>query len=98
MLCAVYKSASSSFTYLFIKKRDDFNDVPDALLKTFGVKQLVSVLNITADTKFAIGDAKKIIDELTTTGYYLQLPPPPIDHLKEHRKWQSKTKYSKEQQ
>ena len=86
MLTAVYKSLKKNETYLFIKKREDFSDVPDVLLDTFGPPQLVSILNIKNDTKMAISDAPKVIEALENSGFYLQLPPPPINYLDEHKK------------
>lgn len=88
MLCAVYKSIRKSQTYLFVAKRDDFSAVPEQLLTQFGPPQLVSLLNIKADSKLALADANKLIFSIKTDGYYLQLPPPPINHIQEHKKWQ----------
>lgn len=88
MLCAVYKSIRKSQTYLFVAKREDFSAVPEPLLIQFGEPQLVSILNIKADTKLALADANKLIFSIQTDGYYLQLPPPPINHIQEHKKWQ----------
>jgi uncharacterized protein YcgL (UPF0745 family) len=85
MLCAVYKSIRKPQTYIFVAKRDDFSQVPTPLLEKFGPPQLVSVLNITETTKMAIANAAKVIKEVTNTGFYLQLPPPPIDYLKDHK-------------
>lgn len=85
MLCAVYKSIRKSQTYLFIAKRDDFSPVPDPLLAQFGPPQLISMLNINLQTKFALAEAEKVLSAITNNGYYLQLPPPPVDHLKEHK-------------
>ncbi|MGB5446788.1 MAG: YcgL domain-containing protein [Psychromonas sp.] len=87
MLCAVYKSIRKQQTYLFISKRDDFSLVPDALLAQFGPPQLITILNINLQTKFALADAEKVITAITNNGYYLQLPPPPVNHLQEHRNW-----------
>ncbi|WP_019613318.1 YcgL domain-containing protein [Psychromonas ossibalaenae] len=87
MLCAVYKSIRKPQTYLFIAKRDDFSPVPDPLLEQFGPPQLVSLLNIKKETKLALADAEKVLSSIVDNGYYLQLPPPPVDHLKEHKKW-----------
>jgi len=92
MLCAVYKSIRKSQTYLFIAKRDNFAPVPDALLAQFGPPQLVSLLNINEETKLALADPKKILLSITNEGYYLQLPPPPIDYLEEDKKWQHRQK------
>ena len=86
MLTAVYKSSKKSETYLFVKKREDFSDVPEILLTQFGVPLLVSILNINNETKMAISCAKKVIEEIENNGFYLQLPPPPINYLDEHKK------------
>lgn len=85
MLCAVYKSIRKPQTYLFVAKRDDFSQVPTPLLEQFGPPELVSVLNITDETKMAMSEAPKVIKAVLETGFYLQLPPPPINHLKEHK-------------
>ena len=90
MLCAVYKSIRKSQTYLFISKRDDFSPVPDALLAQFGPPQLVSILNINQETKLALAEAAKVITAITNNGYYLQLPPPPVNYLQEHKNWHAK--------
>ena len=37
MLCVIYKSPKKAQTYLFIKQRDKFEDVPEALMAMFGV-------------------------------------------------------------
>lgn len=92
MLCAVYKSIRKSQTYLFIAKRDDFSSVPDALLTQFGPPQLVSLLNIQEKTQLALADPANVRAAIIKNGYYLQLPPPPVDYLKEHQKWQATQK------
>jgi len=91
MLCAVYKSIRKSQTYLFIEKRDNFEPVPEPLLVQFGPPQLISVLNLKADSKLAMTDANTVIEAVTENGYYLQLPPPPVDYLAEHKAWRKKT-------
>jgi len=86
MLCAVYKSIRKPQTYIFVAKRDDFSEVPTPLLETFGPPALVSVLNITEETKMTMADATKVIDAITKKGFYLQLPPPPVNYLQENKK------------
>jgi len=90
MLCAVYKSIRKSQTYLFIEKRDDFAPVPDPLLTQFGPPQLVSLMNIKPDSKLAMTEANTVIKAIAKDGYYLQLPPPPVDYLVEHKAWRKK--------
>ncbi len=92
MLVSVYKSIRKSQTYLFIAKRDDFSPVPDPLLSQFGPPQLVTVLNLKADTKMAFAEADKVLAAIDNSGFYLQLPPPSVDYLKEHKQLQKKIK------
>ncbi len=87
MLTAIYKSPRKDQTYLYLKQRDDFKVVPDALLKTFGNPQLVTVLDLSRRTELAGADLAKVQAALIEQGYYLQLPPPPEDLLKDHRDW-----------
>ncbi len=85
MLCTIYKSARKAQTYLFINKRDDFSEVPEALMKTFGTPQLVTILNLAAKDKLAMADIDKVRTNLKEQGFYLQLPPPQEDLLKAHK-------------
>jgi hypothetical protein len=85
MLCTIYKSARKAQTYLFINKRDDFTDVPEPLMKTFGTPQLVTIINLATKDKLAMADIVKVKANLKEQGFYLQLPPPQEDLLKEHK-------------
>lgn len=85
MLCTVYKSSKKAQTYLFIKQRDDFSDVPSALMSMFGTPSLVTVLNLKTKTKLALADLDKVKSNLIEQGYYLQLPPPQENLLDEHK-------------
>ncbi|TXH97473.1 MAG: hypothetical protein E6Q75_04745 [Rheinheimera sp.] len=87
MLSAIYKSPKKPETYLYVLRRDDFSQVPPALLATFGTPQLVTVLDLTSRATLAGADLVKVRQMLTDHGYYLQLPPPPEDLLKEHKNW-----------
>ena len=85
MLCTIYKSARKAQTYLFINKRDDFSEVPEALMKTFGTPNLVTIINLATKEKLAMADIDKVKANLKEQGFYLQLPPPQEDLLKEHK-------------
>ncbi|MCC5852528.1 MAG: YcgL domain-containing protein [Alkalimonas sp.] len=85
MLCVVYKSLKKEQTYLYIERRDDFSNVPEALLATFGTPQLVTLIDLNKRTSLAQADLSKVKAALTEQGYYLQLPPPPEDLLAEHK-------------
>jgi len=85
MLCVIYKSLKKEQTYLFVKTRDDFSSVPEALMQTFGTPTLVTIINLATKDKLGMADIEKVRTNLTQQGYYLQLPPPKEDLLKEHK-------------
>jgi len=85
MLCVIYKSPKKAQTYLFVKTRDDFSAVPAALMKTFGTPQLVTLINLATKDKLGMADLEKVKANLNEQGFYLQLPPPQEDLLKEHK-------------
>lgn len=87
MLTAIYKSSRKDQTYLYLVKRDDFSQVPDALRQMFGTPLLVTVLDLAQRDKLAGADIEKVRADLVNKGFYLQLPPPQEDLLKEHRAW-----------
>lgn len=84
-LCAVYRSPKKDQTYLFINKRDDFSQVPEALLQTFGTPSLVTVINLAKQDKLALADIDKVKAALSEQGFYLQLPPPQENLLDQHK-------------
>jgi len=87
MLTAIYKSSKRPDTYLYVPKRDDFSQVPAALLEMFGRPELVTVLDLASRQQLAGADLAKLQQDLTERGFYLQLPPPQEDLLKAHKAW-----------
>lgn len=92
MLCAIYKSLKKEETYLYLAKKDDFTPVPEALMKMFGKAQLVLVINLAKQQHLVRADIDKVKQSLTDEGFYLQLPPPPINYLEQHKAQQKKDK------
>ncbi|MCF2949774.1 YcgL domain-containing protein [Paraglaciecola aquimarina] len=86
MLCAVYKSSKKQETYLYVPGRDDFSKVPKELLATFGTPQFLMIMPLKADRNLARVDINKLRSELKLHGFYLQLPPPTENLLKQHLK------------
>lgn len=84
MICAVYKSLRKADTYLFIKQKDKFDDVPKPLMEVFGTPKLVMIIPIEKRDHLGFADIDKVKAALAEQGFYLQLPPPQINLLKEH--------------
>ena len=85
MLCTIYKSAKKDQTYLFVKQRDDFSDVPEPLMETFGTPVLVTMINLATKDKLAMSDINKVRAALKEKGFFLQLPPPVENLLEQHK-------------
>ncbi|MDB2387052.1 YcgL domain-containing protein [Shewanella sp.] len=86
MICAVYKSLRKKESYLFVEKRDEFSRVPEALMTMFGEPQLVMMLPIDKRDHLAFADINKVKAELIEKGFYLQLPPPVVNLLEQHKR------------
>lgn len=84
MICSIYKSAKKEGAYLYIPHKDKFDQVPDALMQMFGRPQFVMVIKLEG-RQLAQVDIEKVTQSLLTDGYFLQLPPPSVDLLKEHK-------------
>ncbi|CAG9296756.1 YcgL domain-containing protein [Celerinatantimonas diazotrophica] len=81
MLCYIYKSLKKEQTYLYIAKRDKFENVPEQLLAMFGKPELLMTINLAKQIKLAIADIDKVREAIRKDGFYLQLPPPVTNEL-----------------
>lgn len=86
MLCSIYKTNKKEGMYLFIPRREDFSQVPETLLTMFGQPKLVVTMNLVETRTLAFANSKTVLENLTAQGYYLQMPPPPVNHLDEYKK------------
>ncbi len=91
MLCSIYKSSKKEGMYLYINKKDDFSQVPDTLLEMFGKPIFVMVIKID-QRKLALVDVEKVKESLKQDGFFLQLPPPPVNLLERHKELKAKQK------
>jgi uncharacterized protein YcgL (UPF0745 family) len=85
MLIAVYKTPKKAGMYLYIPRKDDFSEVPEPLMAQFGSPQLVMLLPPHKHTVIAGVDAQKLVSDIASQGFYLQVPPKEQDLLVEHR-------------
>lgn len=75
MKCSVLRSSLKDFTYIYLAKDSEFDDLPIALKKVFGEPELVMELELTPDRKLAYEDIAQVIKNLAEQGYHLQMPP-----------------------
>lgn len=84
MIVSVYKSSKKADTYLYIEKRDDFSPVPKLLLSTFGRPKFVMMVAL-QKRELSMVENDKVIAKIREQGFYLQMPPPEVDLLKEFK-------------
>ena len=75
MLCYIYKSFKKDELYLYIEKKDDFSNIPDTLLKSFGKPEFVMDLELTTESRLAREDTGQVILQLQEKGFFVQMPP-----------------------
>ncbi len=72
----IYKSTRKDELYLYIIKKDDFSNVPQALYESMGKEPIfVMELNLSPDKPLAREDVNKVIQNLESQGYHVQMPP-----------------------
>lgn len=77
MYCAIYRSKKKEGTYLYVPGRDKFDDVPEALMNSFGQPEFAMMIDLGKREKLAVVDIEKVKKSLQNEGFFLQLPPPP---------------------
>ena len=85
-ICSIYKSPRKNEMYLYVLKADGLNKVPEGLLPFFGTPQHSFDLVLTPERTLAREDIAKVLENLDTQGYHLQMPPAEeeyIEHLPE---------------
>ena len=74
MICYVYRSPRKRDTYLYIRDKDDFQCVPDEVMKIFGKPEFSLSFDLHADRKLAQVEAADVLARLDSDGFFLQLP------------------------
>lgn len=76
MKCWIYKSSRRDETYVYLRERDAFTLLPEALVEQMGTLVFVMELELSADRKLAREHAPNVMASLTSQGFHLQVPPP----------------------
>jgi uncharacterized protein YcgL (UPF0745 family) len=74
--CYVYRGNRKSELYLFLAEEDNFDCVPEEVMKGFGRPTKTMELELTAETKMTRSKPADILAGLKERGFHLQLPPP----------------------
>ncbi len=75
--CSVYKSSKKQEMYLYVDRKTEVASLPEGLLGIFGAPVHVLDLVLTPEKKLARADAGKVLADIASNGFYLQMPPAP---------------------
>lgn len=76
MNCYIYRSSRKVGSYLYITEKNNFSDIPEALLKLLGRVEFVFQLKLNKNKTLANADVKIVLQQLKEQGFFLQMPPP----------------------
>lgn len=71
----VYRSSRRDGMYLFVDRKDDLQEVPQALLEDFGRPEPSLVLHLTPERRLQRATAPEVLAAIREKGYFLQMPP-----------------------
>ncbi len=77
----VYKSLRKPDTYVYLRTRDEFALVPDAVRAPLGELVFVLSVELTPGRRLARADADVVRRNLAERGFHLQLPPTVLDPM-----------------
>mgnify|MGYP000038065509 CR=1 FL=1 len=75
MRCVVYKSERKPDSYLYVTTKDEFTEVPEALLNMLGELQFIKDLDLASRDKLGYADIAEVTRLLDEQGFFLQMPP-----------------------
>jgi len=75
MRCVVYKSERKPDCYLYVTTKDEFTEVPEALLNMMGELQFIMNLDLASRDKLGYADIAEVTRLLGEQGFFLQMPP-----------------------
>lgn len=75
MIAHVYKSLRQADAYLYLRARDAFELVPEAVSARLGELAFVLEVALTPERRLARVDASLVREALAGPGWFVQLPP-----------------------
>lgn len=80
--CDAYRSQHKSDLYLFVEADKDLSTLPESVHALFEKLELFYTFDLTSGRKMQREEADRVIENIQTQGYHIQLPPP--EHEKEN--------------
>ncbi|WP_373188100.1 YcgL domain-containing protein [Halopseudomonas sp.] len=81
VMCSIYRSKRKQGMYLYVPRKKDLAELPESLMQLFGKAELTMDLVLTEERTLAREDIHKVLANLESQGYHLQMPPKEEDYL-----------------
>ena len=75
MMCYVYRSKKNREMFLYLPEKDQFDQVPESLLKLVGAVEFSFSFNLDRERKLLRYEATQVMQNLLDNGFFLQMPP-----------------------
>lgn len=75
LICDIYKSPRDEEMYLYVNKTEALTRVPEALLEKFGKPRHIMTLLLEPGKKLARVEVERVMEQIESSGFYLQMPP-----------------------
>jgi uncharacterized protein YcgL (UPF0745 family) len=75
MLAYVYKSLRRPDTYVYLREREGFDVLPEALRASLGELHFALEVELTPERRLAREDPQRVRANLAGQGFHLQIPP-----------------------
>ena len=73
--CYIYRCGAKQDMYIYLAEENDFDCIDEKLKSSLGELTFVMALKLNDETKLAKEDPEKVIANLQTQKFHLQLPP-----------------------
>ena len=83
---SVFRSSKKVDTYLFVKRGQDWDDLPESLRTVFGAGVHSMDLVLTPDRKLARTTGRQVLDAIEDKGFYLQMAEESTGYVVDFRK------------
>lgn len=83
---SVFRSQKKPDTYLFVRRGQVWDELPDSLKGIFGAPVLAMDLIMTPERKLARTSGKQVLEAIADKGFYLQMPEEQSGHVVDFRR------------
>lgn len=83
---SVFRSSKKADTYLYVRRGQIWDDLPESLRGIFGAPVHAMDLVMTPDRKLARTDGKQVLDAIADKNFYLQMPEENDSYVVDFRK------------